>query len=270
MVAAYKSILEAYYETWAGSLAALLSRLTSASWQPGPTTDANDYVPTVRVRVIGENASNGRQWVGFSQADATELLRICRAQDSSGAADLTVEQREGILGLVRQWAELAAGAPETNLGKVAPQVASEESSVESISHAKLLRVSDGTRSIAALLEIDENLEKAVGPRGQAVDGTPLATASARIEELVHQGNLGLLMDVELNVMLQFGCRQATLSEVLELSVGAVLELDREIQEPVELLLNRRVIARGEVVVLDGNYGLRVTEVASAQQRIDSL
>ncbi len=97
-----------------------------------------------------------------------------------------------------------------------------------------------------------------------------ATTSAQIEELIQQGNLGLLMDVELGVMLQFGCRQATLREVLELSVGAVLELDREIQEPVELLLNRRVIARGEVVVIDGNYGLRVTEVASAQQRIDSL
>ena len=97
-----------------------------------------------------------------------------------------------------------------------------------------------------------------------------ATASAQIEELIQQGNLELLMDVELNVMLQFGCRQATLREVLELSVGAVLELDREIQQPVDLLLNRRVIARGEVVVIDGNYGLRVTEVAPAQQRIDSL
>ena len=92
----------------------------------------------------------------------------------------------------------------------------------------------------------------------------------RIEDMVQQGNLGLLMDVELGVTLQFGCRQATLREVLELATGAVLELDREIQEPVDLLLNGRVIASGEVVVIDGNYGLRVTEVASAQQRIDSL
>ena len=96
------------------------------------------------------------------------------------------------------------------------------------------------------------------------------SASARIEELVRQGNLGLLMDVELGVMLQFGCRQATLREVLELATGAVLELDREIEQPVDLLLNGRVVARGEVVVIDGNYGLRVTEVASAQQRVHSL
>ncbi len=66
---------------------------------------------------------------------------------------------------------------------------------------------------------------------------------------MRQGNLGLLMDVELDVRLQFGCRQTTLREVLELATGAVLELDREIQEPVDLLLNGRVVARGEVVVV---------------------
>ena len=99
-----------------------------------------------------------------------------------------------------------------------------------------------------------------------------ATSSPRkqFEELMRQGNLGLLLDVELDVTLQFGCRQATLREVLELAAGAVLELDREIQEPVDLLLNGRVIARGEVVVIEGNYGLRVSEVASTQQRIDCI
>src|SRR5271166_6190560 len=180
MAAADKSIVEAYCETWAGSLAALLSRLTSASWQPGPATDANDYVPIVRVLVSGENGSNGRQWVTFSEADATELLRICRPQDSSGAADLTAEQREGVLGLVRQWAEVAAGTLETDFRNLALQVALQESSVESISYAKLLHVSDGTRSIAALLEVDEGLAKALTRREQAMDGTPSAMASVRI------------------------------------------------------------------------------------------
>jgi flagellar motor switch protein FliN len=96
------------------------------------------------------------------------------------------------------------------------------------------------------------------------------SASGRIEELVRAGNLELLMDVELVVRLQFGCLETTLRDVLELTTGAVLELDREIHEPVDLLLNGRVVASGEVVVIDGNYGLRVTEVASARQRVDSL
>jgi flagellar motor switch protein FliN/FliY len=76
-----------------------------------------------------------------------------------------------------------------------------------------------------------------------------------------QKNLNLVMDVELNVTLRFGQRQLTLREVLELTSGSVVELDRQVDEPVELLLDGKVIARGEAVVIDGNYGLRVTEVS---------
>ncbi len=75
-----------------------------------------------------------------------------------------------------------------------------------------------------------------------------------------QVNLQLVMDVELNVTLRFGQRQLALREVLELTSGSVIELDRQVEEPVELLLEGKVIARGEAVVIDGNYGLRVTEV----------
>jgi flagellar motor switch protein FliN/FliY len=74
-------------------------------------------------------------------------------------------------------------------------------------------------------------------------------------------NLDLVMDVELSVTLRFGQRQLTLREVMDLTSGSVVELDRQVEEPVELLLNGTVIARGEAVVIDGNYGLRVTEVS---------
>jgi len=75
-----------------------------------------------------------------------------------------------------------------------------------------------------------------------------------------QVNLDLVMDVELSVTLRFGQRLLTLREVLELTSGSVVELDRQVDEPVELLLEGKVIARGEAVVIDGNYGLRVTDV----------
>jgi flagellar motor switch protein FliN/FliY len=73
-------------------------------------------------------------------------------------------------------------------------------------------------------------------------------------------NLNLVMDVELNMSLRFGQRQLPLRDVLELASGSVVELDREVDDPVELLLDGRVIARGEAVIVDGNYGLRVTEI----------
>ncbi len=73
-------------------------------------------------------------------------------------------------------------------------------------------------------------------------------------------NLNLILNVELQVTMRFGQRLMRLREVLDLASGAVIELDRQVDEPVELLLDGKVIAYGEAVVIDGNYGLRVTEV----------
>jgi flagellar motor switch protein FliN/FliY len=70
----------------------------------------------------------------------------------------------------------------------------------------------------------------------------------------------MLEHVELDVSLRFGQRQLSLREIGELRSGSVVELDRYVQDPAELLLGDRVVARGEVVIVDGNYGLRVTEV----------
>jgi flagellar motor switch protein FliN/FliY len=77
---------------------------------------------------------------------------------------------------------------------------------------------------------------------------------------IDPNNLKLVMDVELNVSLRFGQRQLPLREVLELASGSVIELDRMVDEPVELLLDGKLIARGEAVIVDGNYGLRITEI----------
>ena len=73
-------------------------------------------------------------------------------------------------------------------------------------------------------------------------------------------NLDLVLDVELNATLRFGQRQLPLREILDLSSGSVVELDRQVDEPVELVLDGRVIARGEAVIIDGNYGMRITEI----------
>ena len=85
-------------------------------------------------------------------------------------------------------------------------------------------------------------------------------ASEPAKSAFNPGSLKLVMDVELNVSLRFGQRQLPLREVLELTSGSVVELDRMVDEPVELLLDGKVVARGEAVIVDGNYGLRVTEV----------
>jgi len=82
--------------------------------------------------------------------------------------------------------------------------------------------------------------------------------------------IGLLCDIDLDATLQFGSREMTLNEVLELGPGSVLELDRHVNEPVDLVVGDRIVAKGEVVVVSGNFALRITEVATPQLRLESI
>jgi len=82
--------------------------------------------------------------------------------------------------------------------------------------------------------------------------------------------IGLLCDVELDATLQFGARELSLREVLELGPGDVIELDRHVTDPVDLVVGDRIVARGEVVVAAGNFALRITEVATPQLRLESI
>lgn len=72
--------------------------------------------------------------------------------------------------------------------------------------------------------------------------------------------LELLLDVNLALTLRFGQRDLSLREILDLNAGSVIELDRAVEEPAELLLGDKVIARGQVVTVDGNYGIRITDM----------
>jgi len=79
--------------------------------------------------------------------------------------------------------------------------------------------------------------------------------------------LSLLMDVELPVSVSFGRTRVRMQEILKLITGSIIELDRSISEPVEVIVNNCVVARGEVVVIEGNYGVRISEVMSRQERL---
>ena len=83
-------------------------------------------------------------------------------------------------------------------------------------------------------------------------------------------NLAVLMDVQLPVAIRFGETEMVLEEIVKLGVGSVIELNSGIDQPVELVVNNRTLARGEVVTVDGFYGVRITEITSAGERFKSL
>ena len=149
--------------------------------------------------------------------------------------------------------------------RVNAAVASEPAS-DTANVAEVTAADDGGNRVSLLMYLNPTLAEALSLHAKMAsanetDGNSKNAMSGKEGQPdPEQLNLQLVMDVELNVTLRFGQRQLALREVLELTSGSVIELDRQVEEPVELLLEGKVIARGEAVVIDGNYGLRVTEV----------
>jgi flagellar motor switch protein FliN len=199
------------------------------------------------------------------------------------AAQPTDENREAVVELLRQVAGLVATALHAAWGEVqlrldaAPGAPSWPASSTHWLHASedsrtLIEIHLSAALVAGLrAEKAEKTEAAVSaPAAPAspspVSATPVPQAPVSQTPLPQtadesRAKLGLLMDVELALTLRFGSRRLLLREVLDLNPGAVVELDRKVEEPVDVLLDGRLVARGEVVVLNGNYGVRVTEVA---------
>jgi flagellar motor switch protein FliN/FliY len=80
----------------------------------------------------------------------------------------------------------------------------------------------------------------------------------------------LLLDVELPVSISFGHARVQLKDVLKLTTGSIVELDRAIVEPVDIVVNNCIIAHGEVVVVEGNFGVRIQRVVSREERVRTL
>lgn len=96
---------------------------------------------------------------------------------------------------------------------------------------------------------------------------------ARFTSLSHgpmsseQGSIDLLADVELNLTVELGRTSISVREVLQLGAGSIVELHKLAGEPVDVLVNGKLIARGEVVVVDESFGIRLTEIVSQSERL---
>lgn len=114
-------------------------------------------------------------------------------------------------------------------------------------------------------------EPAVRSGDQAAERSPEAPNSSAAQLVPSvPPSFHLLADVELPVSVSFGRTFLLLKEVLKLSSGSIVELNRGVSEPVDLIVNNCVIARGEVVVVDGNYGVRIRQIISPNERLRTL
>lgn len=292
-----------YKSLWSQSVAATLSQFT------GKEVSAEITAPVEEpegerfwVTFTMSDALLGEQAFSVSKADALHLGQLFIGEPADTAAEFTPDHLDALAELFRQFAGTVALQLKGILGRecivrfkdmLAPAWASAEASalivktdpavtialgmdtglVNSVTKARVAadepEVETRETAPKPQQEAPQPPQRAAQPQStgpQIPDDGPVNAARS----IISDRNLDLLLDVELQVSIRFGRRQMMLKDVLELSSGAMVELDRRVRDPIELLLGGRVIARGEAVIVDGNYGIRITEIVSPSQRLAEI
>ncbi len=124
--------------------------------------------------------------------------------------------------------------------------------------------------------VSKKLEGEFAP--QSADSAPKSNG-AKAEESQSGGvhlsgnemrNISMLLDVKMQVRVRIGQKKMLLKDVISMDIGSVVELNQLANDPLEILVDDKVIAKGEVVIIDGNFGVQITEIGSKRERLEKL
>jgi flagellar motor switch protein FliN/FliY len=287
------SNLNAFFTIWKESIVAVLSGLgvtdAFAVLSPSAAPPASEAVP---VRILLEGGLKGQ--VRFSAAPVVAGRLAQLPELRPGDTESTGDHRDAFAEFFRRVAASVASAWKARAGsEIQLNVQATPGGSFVPAGATEINLSGGAIGQSLLqLQVDQQLCDSLGAAAGAPaavsagvsapsappDSASTATSSpdaqadlslAKATAALPQ-NIDLLLDVELEATIRFGAREMLLRDIFGLMPGAVVELDQIVNEPVDLLVAGRLIARGEVVVVDGNFGLRVSEVATPSQRAEVL
>jgi len=273
-----------YLSAWTASACEVLEKITGTAFTAVDLApqEVAEEAETLRekgvwLRFTVEKALKGEQSFGICKSDALRLAQILMGEPFDEARDFSTDYQDALAELFRQFAGTAALALKPQVGgEVSVQWAGYDPATWKPHIQWGVRLKSGEAAqflLVILLDPDLCQSLASGPSGKAAQPSDASKQLGPVTSAVASNgkrNIELLLDVELQVALRFGKREMLLGDILGLSAGAVVELDQKILEPVELLVGGKVVAQGEVVVMDGHYALRVTEVLNPVERIESL
>ena len=274
--------LQEYLQAWGASIGRVLQEVAGAphTWQelsPEATQAllASLKENSIAIQFEATQHLSGNQGFVLSKKDAVRLAQLLLAEPEDGSSVMSDDHRDALGELFRQFAGAAASALK---GLAGGEVSFKWVGLDPFPGAARRTgrhpvEQPGTHPShsdrRARFRFGDGVEPRHPPATPAFELPAPAPPPAPLAP-TRDPKLELLMDVELDVTLRFGERQMPLHDILDLSAGSVVELNQYVQDPVELLVGKKVIARGEVVVVDGSYGLRVMEIISPMERIESL
>lgn len=117
----------------------------------------------------------------------------------------------------------------------------------------------------------ENEIKNSAPKADSAPKT-LDSAPRPFEQLssVESRNIAMLLDVKMQVRVRIGQKKMLLKDVISMDIGSVVELNQLANDPLDILVDDKVIAKGEVVIIDGNFGVQITEIGTKRERLEKL
>ena len=116
----------------------------------------------------------------------------------------------------------------------------------------------------------EETKKVAEPKKEAVEARPASFANLKHESAGSISNMDMLLDIPLTVSVEIGRARMLVKDLLQLGQGAVVELEKLAGESMEILVNGRLIARGEAVVVNEKFGVKLTDIVSPAERISRL
>ncbi|MGH9573456.1 MAG: flagellar motor switch protein FliN [Candidatus Acidiferrales bacterium] len=266
---------------WAESTTQVLEELAGAPFtltphSPAPQDESPAETTWARFKVSGQ--LNGELAFQIARPDAVRLTQLLMSEPQNASVAFDEGRVDALSEILRQFAGVASTACKSKFGGEV-QFGLEANAApewQPVAHLPWIFAAPRVVPLQWTLAISPELHAALtAPLPDAAIGNSgaqmqHAQSDAEAADAAPPANLDLLLDVELEASLRFGQREMLLRDILELHPGSVIELDRSVQEPAELIVSGRVIAHGEVVIVDGNYGLRITDIAQANQRLQSL
>jgi flagellar motor switch protein FliN len=260
-----------FMQLWAESLSLVLGQIAAAPFPMMPAEGAPEKWPPAESDVLltATIAGPAPGELSFRLPLASGLvLAKLFMQEEGTPAELSADRRAALEELFRQVAGYVATSGRATLPGIAVTITSAETPTWTPAASGWIDSATGApHAIAIEWKMSAALSAALAaPPIDAVTApadSQYVSASGETPVAADMERLGFFMYLELEVTLRFGGRDLLLKDVLELGPGSVLELDREVQDPADLLLDGKLIARGEVVMVNGNYGLRVSEVFTA-------
>ncbi len=246
---------------------------------------SNIIPPIVLLHIAVSGSLNASAMIALTPNLVASLSDMMMGEEGSGREDISDDDLDAakeitsnIFGAIGNSLSAQKELPVLSFSVVKVEYIGENKEVSLENYSKMFVYTFKIENIKSLFMfiIDENLENAIFNKAKSsveektsdsykTQGTPAVALNN--EEM---SNISLIMDVKLPVKVRIGKKKMLLKDVLNMDIGSVVELNQLANDPLEILVDDHVIAEGEVVIVDGNFGVQITTIGTKRERLNQL